>query len=73
MNNIQQRSRKAFWTAFWGAVAALGLLFAADSPRITRVESPVPADEQNTMRSDWVRIGKDFGHVIAREETAAKH
>ena len=73
MNELQKRRRTAFWSAFWGAFAAPGLLFAADPPRITRVETAPNTSARDALRNDWARIGKDFGNVIAREEAASKH
>ena len=72
MGEVQSRRRNAFWSAFWGAVSTPGLLFAADDQRITRIQPPACAGGQEAMRGDWVRIGKDFNHVIAREEAATK-
>jgi hypothetical protein len=70
MNEIQSRRRKAFWSAFWGAFAAPGLLVAAEPPRITRVDTLPNASARDALRNDWTRIGKDFGNVIAREEAS---
>lgn len=67
----QRRRSRAFWTAFWGALAAPGLLYAANTPRITRIEVPVTS-ARDSMRKDWVRIGEDFGSVITREEAALR-
>lgn len=51
---------------------APGLSFAAEPPRITRVETQLNTNARDALRSDWTRIGKDFGSVIAREEAASK-
>jgi len=71
---MNKRSQKAFWTAFLSGVAAPGMLCAADTPRISRVEfvrHNVKSDVES-MRSDWVKIGKDFNTVIQRETAPAK-
>lgn len=65
------KSSKAFWAAFWGGVAAPGMLFAADCPKIQRVET-ARTSATDSMRGDWVRIGGDFARVIDREKAATK-
>lgn len=65
------KQSKAFWAAFWSGVAAPGMLFAADCPKIQRVET-VRSSATNAMRGDWTRIGGDFARVIEREKQAGQ-
>lgn len=58
---------KTFWTAFWSGLATPGMVVASDLPKISRVEYPVLKNSRDAMRSDWVKIGKDFDIVIKRE------
>lgn len=70
MNVNHHTRRKAFWSAFWCGLAAPGLLFAADTTRISRVEAR-QVGARDAMRGDWMKIGGDFRQVMTREEAAA--
>jgi hypothetical protein len=58
---------KTFWLAFWSGLAAPGLLFSGQTPHISRIAAPT-VTSRDAMRADWLKIGKDFAHVIAREQ-----
>lgn len=66
------KTSKAFWEAFWSGLAAPGMLIAAETPRISRIE-PVQTSRQSdmdAMRSDWIAIGKDFKRAIEAQESS---
>ena len=66
-NELMNKHSKAFWAAFWSGLAAPGILFANETPTIHRIEMN-KTSLRDTLRGDWVKIGIDFGKVIAREE-----
>ena len=63
------KKKDAFWSAFWQGIAAPALAFAAPA-HSQMIESPATSrTDLDAMRGDWMRVGKDFKLVIAREET----
>jgi hypothetical protein len=58
-----------FWSAFWQGVAAPSI-FYSPTVHTQMIECPsAHRSDRDAMRGDWERIGMDFRHVIAREET----
>lgn len=72
MQTSQERRKSAFWAAFWSGMSGSAMLYAPESPRFTRIEvaQSTKQSDRDAMRGDWVAIGNDFKHVIARETPA---
>lgn len=69
MMGVMKRAHASFWAAFWQGVSAPTFAFAP--PRLPIIHSPVVhRNDLDAMRGDWVRVGGDIRHVIAREKAA---